>query len=149
MIFFISSFWLSRHSRTWRMSINIEEVNCFWQFCWPLCQFHSWSPATFFSWSNVDSLVFLCRDQAYYSKWKRGYEKSIFCVIILRHEMLTDETSQQPFWGTDSKPRVYFFFLFSVSCTNNFVNVLCDMSILLFVLNIYDDSERDNVQHRH
>ena len=31
-IFFISLFWISCHSRTWRMSLNIVEVNCFWQF---------------------------------------------------------------------------------------------------------------------
>ena len=43
-----------------------------------VCQFHGWSPVTFFSWSNVDILVFLCRNQAYNSKWERRCEKRHF-----------------------------------------------------------------------
>ena len=81
-IFFISLFWISCHSRTWRMSLNIVEVNCFWQFLMTLVPIPCLKPCHFL-------FVIKCRYSCFslqksdYSKWKRQYDKSIFSVIIL------------------------------------------------------------------
>ena len=59
-------------------SLNIAEADFFWQFLHTRMPIPWLKPCHFFSWSDVDILVFLCRNQAYNSKWERRCEKRHF-----------------------------------------------------------------------